>query len=186
MVAGGEVAKFQNMMPQSQHSSSREDMIIEVEVQVLLDIPQQEATTGGSARSSSCPHPASTSRNADFVPSGLQCGNPSSPPQFSLPQERFCSLFPFHILLDSYGMLVQVSFAHGLELVVFGLPFSCFLKLFLLCAPDWRPFAACLQRCSRHQDVPRFSAFQGETPSIVEGHSLLCCLHCLAHFSLHW
>ena len=177
-------------MTPRQHSSSRENMIIEVEVQVLLDIPQQEATSGGSGASarssSSSPQPASTSRDADLMPSALQRGNPTSPTRFSLPQERFCSLFPFHVLLDSDGMLVQVSFVHGLELVVFGLPFSCFLKLFLLCAPDWRPFAACLQRCSRHQDVPRFSAFQGETPSIVEGHSLLCCLHCLAHFSLHW
>ena len=116
---GDEAAKFQNMTPW-QHSLSREDMIIEVEVQVLLDVPQQqEATTGGSsgasAHSSGCPQPASASRDADLVPSGLQQhGSPSSPPRFSLPQERFCSLFPFHILLDSDGMLVQVSSVYGL------------------------------------------------------------------------
>ena len=116
---GDEAAEFQNMTPR-QHS--RENMIIEVEVQVLLDIPQQEATSGGSgasARSSSCPQPASTSRDANLVPSEFQCGNHSSPTRFSLPHEHFCSLFPFHVLLDSDGMLVQVSFVHGLlELVV--------------------------------------------------------------------
>ena len=117
---GDEAAEFQNMTPR-QHS--RENMIIEVEVQVLLDIPQQqEATSGGSgasARSSSCPQPASTSRDANLVPPGLQYGNLTSSTRFSLPQERFCSLFPFHVLLDSDGMLVQVSFVHGLlELVV--------------------------------------------------------------------
>ena len=96
-------------------------MVIEVEVQVLpAGFPHGEEALAGAGSDAALAGgsdgisrlaPATSARDVDLVQSELLCAAAGRPtlPRFSIPQERLCSLFPFHILLDSSGSLVQVS-----------------------------------------------------------------------------
>ena len=115
----------------------------------------EEASAGGgggsddsAARISSCNlAPARSARDADPVQSGLKCSGSPPLPRFSLPQERFRSLFPFHILLDASGTLVQVSMVRWLGQFVFWLAVVLLLLLLLLCAQ------IPIYRCPRSETV---------------------------------
>ena len=158
VAADGGAAANRQQGTMLRQNSRRKDVIIEVEVEV---------------------HAPAACRDKDFsLPSELpECGSPS-PPRFSLPQERFCSLFPFHILLDSDGMLVQVSVCRpSFSACFYGLTCRAGLSFLPVCGIHF-PFigasargqlAACLQGYPRHQGLPCFSAFQGGTPNVWWG-----------------